>query len=109
MNQRDVVLVHYPYTNFEQTKLRPAVILSKDSFNRMHAFCILCPITSQKTMPEFEIEVSPQEIEGKLKAKSYIRTDNLMSIDKELILDQIGKINPSFFEKIKTRVEQNFA
>lgn len=108
MNQRDVVLVYYPYTNFEQTKLRPAIILSSNSFNKEHAFCILCPITSKESLSKYVMEILPQNIEGKLKTKSYIRTDNIMSIEKELLLDQVGKVTLPFFEKIRKQVEQNF-
>jgi mRNA interferase MazF len=109
MNQQDIVLVHYPYTSFEQTKLRPAVILSNNTFNDEHAFCILCPINSKESLSKYVLEILPKKIEGELKTKSYIRTDNIMSIEKELILDSIGKITLPFFEQIRKNVGQNFA
>ena len=104
-----MVLVHYPYTSFEQTKLRPALVLSNEVFNQKHAFVILCPVTSRKTLPEYEMEVVPDLFSGKLQTQSFVRCDNLMSIDKEIIIDEIGKLDQPFLEKVLEKVAQNFA
>mgnify|MGYP001573212028 FL=1 len=108
MNQQTIVLVHYPYTHFKETKIRPAVVLSKNDFNRKHAFCILSPITSHESMPEFQVEIATNEFTGRLDRKSYIRSDTIMSIHKGLILDEIGKISPQLYQKTIQKINENF-
>ena len=44
--QRDIVLVHFPFTNLTQTKLRPALIISSSQVNKMADF-VCVQITSR--------------------------------------------------------------
>ena len=36
-NQKEVVLLPYPFSNFENMKVRPALVVSNDIFNRKSA------------------------------------------------------------------------
>lgn len=108
MNQQSIVLVHYPFTDFRQTKLRPAIILSNSRFNEEHAFFMLCPITSQRSLSDYEEEIFPNDFSGNLKIQSFVHCDNIMSIEKDLIIDEIGKASPSLFARIRSKLNRNF-
>lgn len=107
MNQMSIVLVHYPFTDLKMTKVRPAIILSNETFNQAHAFYWMCPFSTQKTLPEFELIVLPEEHHGILEKQSYIRCDNIMSVAKELVIKEIGKATPKLFEKAIEKIKQN--
>ena len=44
--QRELVLLPYPFTNQEGSKVRPAVIVSNDFFNKKCEDCVMVPLTT---------------------------------------------------------------
>ena len=107
MDQLSVVLAKFPFTNQTDYKIRPAVIISNPKFNKIHSFFWLCPITSTINLREFELEIPENEFSGKFKTKSYIRSDLIAGLEKELLLKEIGKISLNLFEKLKKEIIKN--
>ncbi|MBU0636096.1 type II toxin-antitoxin system PemK/MazF family toxin [Candidatus Micrarchaeota archaeon] len=107
MNQLSVVLVRFPFTNQIDYKIRPALIISNNRFNNQHPFSWVLPITTQETKREFEINIPSTEFTRELKAKSFILTDKIMSMEKHLFLKEIGKITPKLFERVKAQLTKN--
>ncbi len=46
INQREIVLIPFPYTDLSQNKKRPAIILSNAEHNSKNQDLIYCAITS---------------------------------------------------------------
>ncbi len=107
MNQLTIALARFPFTNQIDYKIRPALIISNDGFNKVHAFYWTCPLTTKATLKEFELEMTEKDFSGELKAKSFVRTDTIASMEKELFLGEIGKVTPQFFEKVKKELMKN--
>ena len=107
MDQLSVVLARFPFTNQIDYKIRPALIISNPKFNKAHAFFWVCPITSKSSLGGYELEIPANEFSGGLKTKSYIRTDTVASMEKELFLKEIGKITVGLFEKLKKEIAEN--
>lgn len=107
MKQNDIWLTRFKYSNQIDYKIRPAVVLSNDKFNKCHSFVWACPITTKTSIPEYELAVTTETSATGLKEKSYIRTDTIASIDKELFLKEIGKISAALFEKLKAELAKN--
>ena len=107
MNQLSVALARFPFTNQIDYKIRPAVIISNNKFNKSHDFYWVCPITSKTSMKEFELEIQTSEFSGELKTKSYIKTDTIASMEKDLFLKEIGKISSKLFETLKSELVNN--
>lgn len=107
MNQLTVALARFPFTNQIDYKIRPALIISNEHFNKTHAFYLTCPLTTKTTLKEFELEITEKDFSGKLKTKSFVRMDTIASMEKELFLKEIGKVTPQFFEKIKKGIMKN--
>ncbi|MFH1255905.1 MAG: type II toxin-antitoxin system PemK/MazF family toxin [Candidatus Diapherotrites archaeon] len=108
MNQKDIVLARFPYTNLVDYKIRPAVIVSNEKFNSIHAYLLACPITSKSTLHEYELELTVGNFSGDLKEKSFVRADGVTAIEKDLILKEIGTISDSLFNSLKERIMKNF-
>lgn len=108
MNQLSVMLAKFPFTNQIDYKVRPTIIISNNYFNKAHSFCWVCPITSKTSLQEFELEISKNDFSGVLETKSFIRTDTIASMEKNLFLKEIGKITPTLFEKLKKELFKNF-
>lgn len=107
LNQHSVALARFPFSNQIDYKIRPALVISNDRFNKQHSFVWACPITAQTSMREFELEIAQTEFSGELKAKSFIRTDTIASMEKELFLKEIGKISGNLFERVKIEINKN--
>jgi len=107
MNQLSVALARFPFTNQIDYKIRPAAIISNNKFNKSHDFYWVCPITSKTSMKEFELEIQTSEFSGELKTKSYIKTDTIASMEKDLFLKEIGKISSKLFETLKSELVNN--
>ena len=43
VNQKELVLLPYPFSNFEGTKVRPALVVFKEDFNKKSADCLMVP------------------------------------------------------------------
>lgn len=95
MRQGDLILVRFPFSNLSQFKIRPALIVSNDEFNKKSDVWA-CAITSKNKDHCIPLKDSLEE--GKFEKESFAKTNAIATIEKELILKKIGKIN-----KQKTR------
>ena len=65
--QKEIVLLPYPFSNLENRKIRPAIVISNNYFNKKSQDCVAIPMTSViKEMP-FSVLISQQDLSaGKL-------------------------------------------
>ncbi len=91
----DVILVPFPFTDQVGSKKRPAVIISAAAYNVARLDVILMAITSQiRTTNLFgEVEIVEWQKAGLLKAS--IVKPVLTTIEKSLILRQLGRLDLS--------------
>jgi mRNA interferase MazF len=102
INQGDLILLSYPFSNLEEKKLRPALIISNNLFNKTSSDCIMVPLTSVIKNESHSIIINSRDLEeGKLLKISRIKADKIFSIEKSLIKMKIGKVNKNTFEKVK--------
>jgi mRNA interferase MazF len=88
----DVVVVPFPFTDSEQTKRRPALVLSSSKYfnNKSHA-TVLAMITSALHNPRpLDIEIKNLKSAG-LPSQSIVRM-KLFTLDHQLILNKLGKL-----------------
>jgi mRNA interferase MazF len=104
-----LVLLPYPFTDQEGTKVRPALVISNDNFNKRSDDCVLVPLTTVIKPVPYSILISQQDLDsGKLLKTSMIRADKIFTIEKSLIIMDIGKINNKTFDKIKSELAKIF-
>ncbi len=102
INQGDLVLLSYPFSNLEEKKLRPALIISHDLFNKNSSDCIMVPLTSIIKNEPYSILINQKDLEeGRLIKMSRIKVDRVFSVEKNLIRMKIGRVNKKIFEEVK--------
>ena len=85
MKKGSVVLIPFPFTDLKGSKVRPAVVLSKNDSD-----VTICFVTSElKWKTEQDVSIFPSQTNG-LKVPSLIRTAKIATIDSDLILGILG-------------------
>ena len=109
INQKELVLLQYPFSNLKAKKVRPAIIVSNDEFNKKSDDCVLLPLTTVIKTEPYSIIINQNDlISGKLLKQSRIRVDKIFTIQKDLIIAKIGKVTDINFEKIKQEIFKIF-
>lgn len=105
MKRGDVVLIKFPFTNFSSTKVRPALVISNDSYNSIQDDVVLLLITSNisKVSPDdFILGTSDPEFKSTgLKLASTFRVGKIQTLDKKLINSRLGCVGPNTLNKIE--------
>jgi len=109
INQKEVVLLPYPFSNFEGMKVRPALVVSNESFNKKSADCIMVPLTTVIKDEPYSVIIDNNDMDsGELIKQSRIRTNKIFSVEKNLVTMKIGIIKDKTFEKIKAEIFKMF-
>jgi len=99
-NQKSIILVPFPFSDQTGNKIRPALILSNQQFNKQEDV-IICALTSAiKERPYSLIITEKDTLNKQLKDKSQIRTDTITRIKKSLIIKEIDILADASFEKV---------
>ena len=108
-----IVLVPFPFTDLSSQKVRPALIISSDEFTSKSTDVILAFITSrqaiEKSPTHFELKSTDTSFETTgLKVDSIVRFNKLATLNKKLLLGELGKITESQAEKMRTHFHAAF-
>ncbi len=89
----DIVAVPFPFTDRDQVKRRPALVISKAKrFNGRIGHCVMAMITSSKNAPwPLDIEINDLQRAG-LPAKSVVRM-KLFTLDQRVVLRRLGHLS----------------
>jgi mRNA interferase MazF len=99
-----IVLVPFPFTDLSAAKLRPALILHESRYDLVVAF-----ISSRvvDTSDPFSISISSEDPQFKitgLKCSSVIRLDKLATIDRNLVVGELGDLPESLRKQVSERL-----
>ena len=107
--QKELVLLPYPFSDQTGSKIRPAIIVSNDNFNRRCEDCVMIPLTTIMKEEPFSLVINQDNLEsGKLLKQSRIRLDKIFTVKKTLIIMKIGRINDKTLEKIRSYINKIF-
>lgn len=107
--QRDIVLTKFPFSNLADFKVRPVLVLSKNSYNRKYADVIVCAVTSNLEESEYGHTITTASLEeGHLKLTSKIRVDAIANIEQAIILKKIGCLKPALFNEVLKTIDTLF-
>ncbi len=101
MIKGDVILIPFPFTNLAGSKIRPALVLISSDNDVTIAF-----ITTQFNWNDENCVVIEASIENGLKQNSLIRLNKLASVDNNLILGKIGKLNSKDIDRINNQLKK---
>lgn len=99
MNQQDLVWVRLPFSSLRESKVRPAVIVSNNEYNKKSQDVIVCAITSRLDGKGILID-SGNLSSGNLPVKSRIRADKIMQIEKNLIIKPFARLDNKTFDML---------
>jgi mRNA interferase MazF len=108
MNKWDVVVLSYPFSDLSATKVRPALVVSSDSYNQNSQDAVFILITSNisrrgpfdvavaKTHPEFAL--------SGLRFDSAVRIDKITTLNKRLAAATIGRFGPKLAAEVEKKL-----
>ncbi len=107
--QKDVVLLPYPFSDFEGEKVRPAIVVSNNDLNMKSEDCVMVPLTGVIKDESYSVLIKQENLAfGKLIKPSRARADKILAVDKSIIILRIGAINDRTFEEIKSEIGKIF-
>lgn len=101
MKQQDLVWVRLPFSDFEESKVRPAVVVSNNYYNRSNRDVVVCAVTSNTEPKPFSVVIRQENISsGKLPVESKVRADKILQIEKSLIASSFARIDDAAFDSV---------
>lgn len=98
----DIVLLSFPFTNLQAKKVRPAMVVSVDSYNSISNEAIFVFITSKRYANTFDMTIEESDPSFKatgLKVQSTFRVSKLMSLEQKLAIRWIGRADEIIIKK----------
>ena len=96
-----VILVHFPFSDQSQTKLRPAVVLADDARRDW----MLCQVISNPCGDATAIQLEETSFAvGTLRIVSYARPGKLFTASQRPIVAEVGKLKPGPLRQVTDSV-----
>ena len=108
ISQRDIILVPFPFSDQSGTKVRPALVLSKDDFNLNSRDIIICGITSNISKDFYSVKIEQKDLEDGRVETSMIKVESLAKIEQSLVIKKIGKLSKAKFDEVLTKLGSLF-
>ncbi|MGC9309612.1 MAG: type II toxin-antitoxin system PemK/MazF family toxin [Candidatus Nanoarchaeia archaeon] len=103
-NQKDIVLIPFPYSDLSLSKKRPALIISNKGVNKMQDR-ICCLVTTKPHKQDLKIEKSSIK-EGILPFQSFIKPHRIFTIQEDIIIKRLCKINTSLHNSVIKKLNE---
>jgi mRNA interferase MazF len=102
LQRGDVVRVDWPYSDRTGSKVRPAVVIQDDPWNRRISDTILVLISrTQRAVGTTEVEIDPAtESQCGLRYRSVVSCTNLLTVDQGPIAQTLGHLSAPTTHKI---------
>jgi mRNA interferase MazF len=103
MKKGSVVLIPFPFTDLQGSKVRPAVVLTSNELD-----VTICFITSElKWKTDCDAFVFPSASSG-IKVPSLIRVGKIATIDASLVLGVLGELNNDEIAELNNGLKKLF-
>jgi len=102
--QGDIVWVSFPFSDGIQFKERPALVLSKSSYNKLSEDILLAYITSQESSRTKLIINEDNILNGQLQKVSYIRYDKILLVEKGRIQGIVAVVTNDFYKSVVAKI-----
>lgn len=104
MNQGDIVIVPFPYTDFSALKTRPALVISK---NNNGQDVVLLGITSKENTYCFKIENTDLKI-GELPLVSFVKISSVVAVRKVMVRKRVAVLKNKIVDRIIQKFKAQF-
>jgi len=90
IEQGDIVLVDFSYSDLKRSKLRPALVMSNSMYNLTSLDVVALRITS-KQKRRWAVKITNKDVEnGFLEIESYVKINSIFTIENVLIAKIVG-------------------
>ena len=103
MEKGDIILIPFPFTDLTGNKKRPALVLVSEDMDMTVAFIS----TQIKWKEDTDVLLKPTKDNG-LKKESLIRLSKLATIDKDLAIGLIGRVDKDTIRSINQNLIKIF-
>jgi mRNA interferase MazF len=109
-SQGDIIISKLPYSDYSGFKLRPLLIVSNNKFNNSKKDLIVCKITgANHNEVDNILKIEQGDLnDGILKKTSYVNSNILFSIDKEIIIDNVAKLKENKLKVVIKNIINSF-
>lgn len=100
----DVWLVDLnPTKGHERSGVGPGLVISTDVFNHGPAgLVVLLPLTTRDRGVPLHVRIDPPE--GGLRERSFVKCDDVRSVDKERLVSRWGTVSSTTVEVVEDRI-----
>lgn len=100
MSIGDIVLLPFPFSEFSQTKVRPAVVIAEttDKYHDLVVSAISSVIPENISDREIVI---PAGSKNNLRVNSVIKVDRIVTIKREKVIASLGRLKNNELHKFK--------
>ncbi|MEK6898074.1 MAG: type II toxin-antitoxin system PemK/MazF family toxin [Nanoarchaeota archaeon] len=107
IKQKDLLLVPFPFSDQSGRKVRPVIIISNDNLNESSEDVLVVGVTSNISKDRYTLDLTNEHLEkGKLLTNCCIKVENILKIDKELVIKEIGRINKKKLNEIIEKINE---
>ena len=108
VNQRDIILIPFPFSDLSQTKKRPSIIVSNKNFNSNSGDVICCAITSNPRNYDKSVEIANGDLDsGELRYDSRVKPTKIFTLDKRKIIKKMATLNITKSKEIIENLNQS--
>lgn len=100
----EIVLLSFPFTDLQTTKVRPALVVSSESFNKIGKDAVFIFITSKHYEGPFDIQLDQSDSGFKstgLRVSSTLRISKIMCLEQVLIRRRLGYLDAKTLQKVE--------
>ncbi len=100
-NQREIILVPFPYSDLSSLKRRPVLVISNNNYNKNYPDILVTVITSNLYKDDYSVELQNNDLEvGVLPEQSIIKCHKLFTIDQSQVLKRFSIVSEKKFDEV---------
>ena len=107
MNQGDVFLAMYPFTDQSTQKLRPVVVISRSEFNQQDDVVVLPISSSPSSASRKDVVAVPDShsdfVATGLRCTSFVKWTKPLSLHKGVFIRRLGKLPDGIMSEVCER------
>ena len=107
LEQRDIVLIPFPFSDLRSSKSRPVLVVSCDNYNSGSPDFLGMAVTSNLTDRAHAVLLRQQDLDdGRLKMDSMVRTDKVYSLSRSLVRRRFGSVKTAAFAGLLSELDR---
>ncbi len=104
MKKGDLILIPFPFTDLEDSKKRPALVLTTTNLDVTVVFIT----TRLKWRTETDVLIKPTDRNG-LKKESLIKLNKIATLDQELAIGRLGTLTEKEIKEVNEKLIELFS